>query len=79
MRAALSQVIVKRRGGAVRVLGAFRDSRVPGGGRKNCPLEVSDIIGHLDLKSWVQNLSQQKRLCGTIAPAGGSCRIKGGF
>lgn len=34
MRAALSQVIVKRRGGAVRVLGAFRDSRVPGGGGK---------------------------------------------
>lgn len=82
MRSALSQVIVKRWGGAVSVLCAFSDSGSSGGGwggRTNCPLEVSDIVGHLDLKSWVRNLSQQKRLCGRIVPADGSCHIKGGF
>lgn len=79
MRAAFSQVMVKRRGGAVSVLQAFSDSRVSGRGRTNCPLQVSGTVGHLDLKPWVQNLSQQKSLFGRIAPAEGSCHIKGGF
>lgn len=37
MRAALSQVIVKRPGGAISVLRAFSDSRVSGGGEDKLP------------------------------------------
>lgn len=52
MRAALRQVIVKRQGGAVSVLGTFSDSRVFWqGGTTNCPLEMSHTVDHLDLKS----------------------------
>lgn len=38
--------------------------------------EVSDTMGCLDLKFWLQDLSQQKHHCGRIASDEGSCRVK---
>lgn len=70
MRAALSQVM----GDKVELSSMFcasSDCKVSGGGRTNCPLEVSDTLGHLDLKSQVQNSSAHKLLGGKITPAEG--------